>query len=166
MSQIDPYPHKLIGILNCPAEFDFMYGNSTREIPLYRLEIDTPDGEFLNAKKGDLSLGGGGGEAPAMIFSMPETILFYLNENWGNQTKLNFFGDIIKHDWSLNQAYIFGTGYIKLGWQPDKTSLEHWLAEHLVSFLEKNYSKDYEGYFNKFGTLLEQNGKIFNPISL
>lgn len=164
MSQIDSYPHKLIGILNCPTDFDFVYQNPTREIPLYRFDTDTPNGEFLDAKKGDISLGGGSGEAPTMIFSIPETILFCLDENWGNQTKLNFFGDIIKHDWSLNQTYIFGTGYVKLGWQPDKTSLESWLAEHLVSFLKKDYLSDYKEYFNDSNQVIEQDGKIFNLV--
>lgn len=162
MSQIDSYPHKLISTLNCPTDFDFVYKNPTREIPLYRFDADTPNDEFLGAKKGDVSLGGGSGEAPAILFSMPETILFCIDEDWGNQTTLNFFGNIVKHQWSINTAYIFGTGYRKLGWEPNKISLETWLAEHLVSFLKKNYFSDYINHFKKSDSPLKQDGTIFH----
>ena len=80
MSQIDQYKYECIGIASCPSSYEIVFERpEIKEIPLYRLSEDADDWQ---AKKGDLLLGGGSGEAAAFRLSMPEALWFNTGKGW------------------------------------------------------------------------------------
>src|ERR1700730_3329053 len=120
MSEIDSYKHKCIGIVKCPSSY--WPPGFHQFIPLYLLEQDAYDSGFP-AKQGDLLLGGGSGESPALRISMPEAIIFFTREDWHKRIPPESFetvGDLhrslYRAHWSMNDAFVFGDGYAKLGW--------------------------------------------------
>jgi hypothetical protein len=145
MSEIDSYKHKCIGIAHCPSSY--WPPGFHQIVPLYLLEQDAFDSEFP-AKKGDLLLGGGSGESPALWISMPEALIFFTREDWEEHISVENFetlGDL--HDsiyrayWSMTSAFIFGDGYAKLGWDPRNMDIEIWLVHHILAFVLRNYGE-------------------------
>lgn len=143
MSAIDTVWNELIGEIS--------------GISIYRLKEDVPKnmGDF-DGKKGDVLLGGGGGEAAAMRISIPEAITFYTHDIFTNN--LNF-EDVVKYFWSTCNTYNFYKTYMKIGYRPSSCPpLEYWLTEHIISYLLKNFQEDYSKYAGK--VKLQYNGKI------
>lgn len=131
MSAIDPYNHTLLGFIECPSEKDFVFENRTRKIALYRLNENIPtDERSFDGKTGDILIGGGSGEAPAMRLSVPEIFDLFKNSQADHKNHEIFF----KTFWTPTQYQIFCEGYSKLGW-PEKQPIEIWLAENIVSIL-------------------------------
>ena len=125
MSAIDIHKYEVIGLVRCPSDEPFVYQNDTREIPIYLFLDENIDNDW-DAKKGDLLIGGGAGEAPAFRISLPEAIQYFTDIDWdvaGSHSR----DDIFKAFWTINDAYIFGTGYRKDGWKPPEF-LESWIA--------------------------------------
>ena len=65
------------------------------------------------------------------------------SEGWDGYEELD---ELYFAHWSLNDAYVFGDGYKKLGWTPD-VRIERWLAEQIIDFILKEYPDDY-GHFD------------------
>lgn len=122
MAAIDQYKHRLIHIIDCPADDDFVYGSPTRTIAIYELLEDIPSEEKdFDGKTGDILVGGGSGEAMALRISIPEV----------------FVGDdevrqVFKPFWSPTFAYKIGVGFRKIGWEPGESELEAWLVDYVV----------------------------------
>ena len=144
MSEIDSYKHAVIGIVECPSTFEIVAGNNRhRLIPLYRLDEDAFDGDTIQGKQGDLLLGGGSGESAALRISIPEMIYFLTRDEWDEYEEPE---ELYLALWSLNDAYIFGDGYTKLGWTP-KVSIDVWLAEQIIDFVLEEYPHDYGQFY-------------------
>ena len=140
MSFIDCYEKELLGIVNCPADHEIVsYNDNQRDILIYRILQDIDEPGELFANKGDILLGGGSGESALFRLSMPLAIEWFSAENPSSK-----WSEIFAAYWTFNQAYVFGTGYIKIGWTLN-IDLRMWLAEHLVAFLVKEYS-EYRAY--------------------
>jgi hypothetical protein len=138
MSAIDQYKHILLGFIECPSSFDFVFNNTTRKIPIYELLEDIPTAESnFNGKAGDIILGGGSGEAPAFRVSIPETLSFLTQDDWDN---FETHTDLFEAFWTPTQAFKFGNGYFKIGWNPD-SPIELWLAENVCKLLTDNFDK-------------------------
>jgi hypothetical protein len=152
MSEIDSYKHTCIGIVVCPSTYEIVGGNDEhRNIPLYRLEESAPE---WNAKDGDLLLGGGSGESQVLRISIPEAFVGATRED---AEPFRFSEDAFKAYWSMTGAFVFGEGYVKIGWHP-RQPIENWLAEHIVSFVLREYPETY-GRFRGPG-LLRKDGSI------
>lgn len=132
MSTIDQYKHKLLGFIECPSKFDFVYENLTRKIAIYELKEDlkSDDKEF-NGKIGDIIIGGGSGEAAIFRISIPESLNFFFEDNWDD---FETYDELFKAYWNPTESFIFCEGYLKLGWSI-KTPIELWLAENLCLLL-------------------------------
>ena len=143
MSEVDQYKHQCIAIVTCPSDYDITTGiSSTRNIPLYRLDESAVE---WHAKPGDVLLGGGSGESEVLRISMPEAIFLVTRDDWFEYDEL---AEIFKAYWSTSSAFVFGTGFIKLGWHPRK-SMEFWLTDHIVAFLLREYPDIYGKYSGK-----------------
>jgi hypothetical protein len=154
MSAIDQYKYACLGIVHCPTSHKVWGANP--QIPLYRLDEDIPpDEEDFQGKQGDILLGGGSGESAAVRIAIPEAFYFWTHEDWCDYDSLD---EIIKPYWTPTQAYVFGEGYGKLGWTPEKNLLEWWLAQHILNFLASNYPDDYQQYVGP--APLEEDGAI------
>jgi hypothetical protein len=152
MSEIDCYKHECIGVLHCPSTYAIVPGNdSHRNIPLYRLDEAVPEWE---AKPGDLMLGGGGGESAVLRMSMPEIFLLLTHDDWMEPVE---YDQILRAYWSMTNAYVFCEGYAKLGWTPN-SSIETWLAEHVLAFLLREYPDVYGKFRGDLS--LERDGSI------
>lgn len=141
MSEIDQYKHQCIGIVTCPSSHPIVSGRPVSQnlVALYRLDENAIE---WDAKKGDLLLGGGLGESAALRISIPESIFLFTQDGW---TQFESWHDIYKAYWGMNDAFIFGEGYIKLGWDP-QTSIETWLIEHIIAFILREYPNEYGEY--------------------
>lgn len=125
MAQIDAYNYSLLGFVECPSSHDFVYMSNTRQIAVYRLEEDA---EEFNAKKGDILLGGGRGEAQILRIAMPE-MTHWMNDELA---KVENPETIIYSTWTSTFSYIIGEGFVKIGWKPEDKELEIWLAEKVM----------------------------------
>ena len=125
MAQIDTYKYSLLGFVECPSSHDFVYMSNTRQIPVYRLEEDAED---FDAKKGDILLGGGRGEAQILRIAMPEMI-HRMNDE---VEKVETPESIICPIWTPTFSYLIGEGFTKIGWKPEEKELEVWLAEKVM----------------------------------
>ena len=136
MSEIDSYKHECIGIVMCPSDHEIVpHNRSHRIIPLYVLHEDALTATSFCAKKGDLLLGGGSGESAALRISVPEVIVFY---SQGREDALYSSNEPVKAYWSMNDAYVFCSGYARLGWTPSER-IEDWLAQHVLAFVLAEY---------------------------
>ena len=126
MAQIDTYKYSLLGFVECPSSHDFVYKSNTRQIAVYRLEEDA---EEFNAKKGDILLGGGRGEAQILRIAMPE-MTHWMNEEL---EKVENPETIIYPIWTPTFSYIIGEGFAKIGWKPEDKELGVWLAEKIMN---------------------------------
>lgn len=132
MSEIDTYQHECIGIVACPSDYEIMAGNNMhRGVPLYFLKEDALTATSYQAKKGDLLLGGGSGESAALRISVPEALTFFAHKQ---QDSSGLSAEPVKAYWNMNQAYVFCSGYAKLGWMPHDR-IEYWLAKHVLAFV-------------------------------
>lgn len=88
-----------------------------------------------------MTLGGGSGEAPALRISNPLAFQFstYDEDKFAD---LEFGGldEVFKPFWTPTQSYIFGEGFVKLGWTPDRP-LEMWLTENVCKLLILSFDK-------------------------
>ena len=143
MSEIDSYKHECIGMVHCPSPYATTYGNRPQDyIPLYRLDEDALDAGSWQAKRGDLLLGGGSGEAPALRISIPEALYFFTIEHWD---AYDSFHEIYQAYWPMTAAYVFCVGYTKLGWTP-RDPIETWLTEHVLAFILQAYPGKWSSY--------------------
>ncbi|MEI9865917.1 MAG: hypothetical protein WDN00_15475 [Limisphaerales bacterium] len=154
MSQIDIHKHQHIGFLKCPMLHKLATIRSHDSLPVYLLKEDVQqDCDSLSGKNGDVVIGGGSGEARALSFAIPDIFTVYTTTNdalrWPPFTSY----------WTSNEAFIFGSGFQKLGWNPESEKLEIWLAEHLMAFLARIYPEKYKHLLGEFP--LEQDGSIF-----
>ncbi len=159
MSEIERYKHECIGMVHCPSSYGL-----ERDIPIYRIDEDSNDDTEFVAKRGDLLLGGGSGESPALRISMPQAIYFLTDEVWDDWESSD---EIYGAYWSLDQAFVFCEGYFKLGWRPygadegaykGSYAIEIWLMEHVVAFVLQEYPEVY-GYL-KGTRALDLDGSI------
>lgn len=170
MSAIDGYAHTCIGQVDCPSPYEIIAGRRAEwrgtptPVMIYRLDEDVRGSETtFDGKRGDILLGGGNGEAPAMRVSVPEA--FYVSTNifvdgeeavWDGWERME---EIVEAYWSHNDAFTLGAGYALLGWHPDADGLiEYWLMDHLLAFLVREYPNDYQRYVGP--RPLEQDGAI------
>ena len=132
MSSIDQYEHELLDFIECPSADDFVDGNPTRKIAIYRLKQNIPGDEtHFDGKAGDILLGGGSGEAEALRISYPEAVHFFKNEGWNH---FQSYDQILKAYWSPSFSYKIGNGFRKIGWNPE-SRLEWWVAEQVLDIL-------------------------------
>src|SRR5579859_3106736 len=135
MSLIDQYEHSTVGYIYCPSDFPFVYNNdATRLIAVYRLNEVCDE---LGAKVGDLVVGGGDGECPAMRIGLVEASDFYTK---GSIDELPDIDRIHKCFWSPTMCYVLGEGFRKLGWVPGFAPndwLESWITRHILVYLSK-----------------------------
>jgi hypothetical protein len=138
MASIDHYKHKLLGFIECPSTSDFVYLNPTREIPVYQLLEDIPKDEIdFDGKHGDILLGGGSGEAPALRISIEKCLrLFMLDET----VDFDHWDELFKAFWTPTESFIFGEGFSKVGWTTDK-QLEAWLAENICKIVSHEFEE-------------------------
>ncbi|TDB64658.1 DUF3885 domain-containing protein [Arundinibacter roseus] len=125
MSQISSYIFSQLGFIQCPSSHDFVYKSNTRQIAVYRLEENA---EEFKAKKGDILVGGGRGEAQILRIALPEMI-HWMNDELG---KVENPETIIYPIWTPTFSYLVGEGFSKIGWKPEEKELEVWLAEKVM----------------------------------
>ncbi|MEO0599367.1 MAG: hypothetical protein AAF126_24865, partial [Chloroflexota bacterium] len=114
-----------------------------------------PDHEWdLAGKKGDILLGGGSGEAPAMLIKMPDNIIRFRAFDAEDKAQMEAWDKALESldlfDRSLpsthqkwvemlwedyRQAYMMCAGYETLGWNPEENSVESWLTQHILAFV-------------------------------
>lgn len=140
MSSIDQYSCTCIGIIECPTPYRlFVKQDNVRpiHIAIYHLEQDIPEAEIdFQGKAGDIVVGGGGGEAPAMRIQIPEAIVLFTEiDDAENDIDI----DLIPYQiyWRPTESYILGAGFKKLRWNPEEQQIEVWLTEHVLAFLLK-----------------------------
>lgn len=135
MSSIDKYSHKIIGFIECPSDYNLVYKNKIKKLPIYQLKQDIPNDEIdFDGKTGDLIIGGGSGEAPAFRISYPEAVYFFKKKNWDD---FENYDEIFKSFWTSTFAYKIGTGFVKIGWNP-YTELEFWFSSLIIDKLLDN----------------------------
>jgi hypothetical protein len=135
MAAIDSYAHELLGFIECPSSFDFVYNNNTRNIAIYKLLEDVGNEETqFEGKRGDILVGGGRGEAPAFRISIPETILFFTDEEF---VDFDTIACLFKAFWSPTEAFKLCDGFLKCGWNPERP-IEFWLAENTCRVIAAN----------------------------
>ena len=140
MSEIDQLNHKCLGFIRCPSSYEIIFSNaSIKEIPVYLLKDSS---EIWNAKCGDVLVGGGRGESAALRISIPENIFFFIHADWDDFEEID---DLFKAFWSPTEAFAFGDGYRKVGWNVSQ-SMESWVTEQVVAFLISAYPERYLKY--------------------
>jgi hypothetical protein len=137
MSEIDSHKHTLLGFIDCPSSLTLVPGNeSCKVIAMYALEEDVSEGtESFHGQAGDIIVGGGRGEAPALRISMPEALIALgvtkgPSLAGGRAPWIAF--------WSMNDAYAFCDGYRNCGWDP-ALSIERWVSGAAIGFLMGEY---------------------------
>ena len=152
MAAIDRYEHMLLGFIECPATYDVVQGNNTRQIGIYELLEDVPaDEDSFDGKVGDILVGGGKGEAPALRIAYPNAFCFFTSKDWSS---FDDFDEMFKAFWTPTEAYIYGEGYSKLGWTVDM-KIEQWLTENVCQLLILSTDK-----YSHFLTTAECSSKL------
>jgi hypothetical protein len=157
MSAIDCYKHEHIGFVRCPMRHSlFRDGRVFDFLPIYRLLEDVAEEPSLSGRAGDILIGGGSGEAPAVSFSIPDIFIVYTTAKMTEDTTRD---PCITSHWSADEAFIFGVGFEVLGWSPEQQPLLIWLAGCFISYLARTFP-------DRYGTLVgecppEQDGSIF-----
>ena len=160
MAQIDAYNYSRLGFVECPSSHDFVYMSNTRQIAVYKLEEDA---EEFDAKKGDILLGGGRGEAQILRIAMPE-MLHWMNDEL---EKVENPESIIYTIWTPTFCYLMGEGFTKTGWKPEEKELEVWLAEKVMQDFVLNPIKNspFEA-FNEHLVTYFPSSNIVEPFTL
>ena len=128
MSSIDCYRHRLLGVFDCPSDYDLVGGASPRQLPIYQLEESiAEDAECFDGKAGDLLLMASGEEDEVLRIAMPQAQRFFDGESVAFESQDDLFCGF----WCASFAYKLGVGCRKLGWHPDRP-LEMWLAEAVL----------------------------------
>jgi len=146
VSEIDGYRNHCIGIVACPSRFPLLsgwgrQGEEQAGIPMYRLDEDADTARSFEGKRGDILLGGGSGEHPAVRIAIPEAFHAFTDPEWMADS-FDSWATIVRAYWTMTDAYLFGDGYVQRGWMPD-TPIEYWLARHILRFLADTYPADY-----------------------
>ena len=145
MSTIDQYRYKCVGVVHCPTPYRNILIRREGigiDVAIYKLlqNIPTDEPDF-QGKPGDILLGGGSGEAPALRILMPEALNFWTNRDEYDLGKSDLQDDIAKAYWSATQAFVFGERYCNLGWLPT-LRIEDWLTQHVLSFLVQHFPEE------------------------
>ena len=136
MAAIDTYRHTCLGFIECPSSYDFVFASKTRRIAIYELLDNIPDHEKdFDGRIGDILVGGGSGEAPTLRISNPIAFQFFTHDD-DKFTDLQFadLEAVFKPFWTPTEAFIYGEGFLKLGWTIDRP-LEMWLTENVCKLL-------------------------------
>lgn len=174
MSSIDVYSYTCIGEIVCPTPYRIFHGQKNIRpvlIGIYYLEQNIPEHEDdFQGMFGDILVGGGSGEAPAMLIRMPDAVIRYTKfenieemEHFEDKHKTIFDHTPYETYWSPTATYILGAGYETLGWNPEKYRLDKWLNDHVLAFLVENYPTYFEpkaGYL-----VVKQDGSICRKLS-
>jgi|GEM_PF-1955759 len=168
MSSIDQYIYTCLGVIECPMPYRYFSQQANIQpiqVAIYRLRQDISEFETdFQGSEGDILVGGGGGEAPAMRIRMPEAMLLYTNWNRFEQEYPDLLIDeLYSTYWSPTQAFMLCTGYETLGWNPENDRIEQWLMEHVVSFLVKHFADDYKQFIGN--DTLDCDGKICHTLT-
>ena len=144
MSAIDVFRHTLIGVAQCPSRFELVYGRDHRQVPLYRLDEDCDRAAWdFDGKKGDVLVGGGGGESAALRISIPAAVALCTSETFSEDEHFaRRPDDYFKAFWGFSDAFVFGDGYQQLGWIPE-LDLPYWLTREVIFFLLYEYPEVY-----------------------
>lgn len=141
MSAIDQYQYACIGVIECPSPYRWFSdkAQSSIYIAIYLLEQDIPADETdFQGKRGDILLGGGGGEAPALHIALPDAFIYHTNiDAWNEQPIAHAY-------WTMTEAYKLGACFVKLGWNPDYQTIESWLTQHTLNFLLQKFPQRYQ----------------------
>lgn len=159
---------------SAPPPYEIVLGrgkewrNTPTPVPIYRLDEGVPESDRdFNAKRGDILLGGGGGEAPAMHISMPEVFWFSTGVFVDGKDDVwhgwDTYEEIVEAYRSNTDAFTFGAGYVLLGWNPEEHYIEHWLMEHVLAFLVREYPDEYAQYVG--WDAITQDGSICQRLS-
>lgn len=145
MASIDQYKHRLLGFIECPSKYDFVYQNSTRNLAVYELMENIPaDEKDFDGKTGDILIGGGSGEAPAFRITMPDCLEYFIFDKAIDfENNESFF----KAFWNPTQSFKLGDGFQKLGWDV-VTPMEVWLTKNVCTTLineTEKYKKLHSG---------------------
>lgn len=148
MSEIDTFKHRCLGKIN------FKEANSY--IPIYQLLQNVGKQKYRSfyGNKGDILIGGGSGELPALRINVPVAYTFY-----GDDPFIAEPDEIVEAFWSMNRAYEFIKEYIEIGYNPrEDAAIEFWLMEHVLAFLLKEYPEDFSQFVKENN--LELDGSI------
>ncbi len=138
MASIDQYKHRLLGHINCPSTYDFVYNNPTRDIAVYELLEDIPDNENdFDGKTGDIIVGGGSGEAPALRITMPDSLDFFIKDK---DVDFENHDELFKAFWTPTQSFKLCDGFKKIGWDAE-APIEFWLTENICRTLINEVDK-------------------------
>jgi len=162
MSAIDTYKHEIIGVVRCPSLYPLVYGIEVKEgedqrLPIYRLLENIPaDENEFDGRKGDLLVGAGGGEAPALRISLDIALGIWTEHP--DYKEMSFeIRQLAKAFWTMNDAFYFGDGFRKAGWDGIE-QIETWIMEHILAFIQKEYGKEYTKCIGP--VVLEKSGNI------
>jgi hypothetical protein len=78
--------------------------------------------------------------------ALPEAFSLFSNGNAAGD-----YEDVCHAYWSASDAFVFGHGYAKLGWQPAAQPIELWLIEQVLAFVLKEYQTQYEEWVGTLG---------------
>ena len=148
MSEIDSYKHRLLGKINFKGENSF--------IPIYQLLQNVGEQSYRSfyGNKGDILVGGGGGELSALRINIPLAFAFYTKDPLAGESS-----EIVQAFWSMNEAYHFVKDYIEIGYDiKEDAAIEFWLTEHILAFLLKEYPEDFQQFVGE--DKLELDGSI------
>lgn len=152
MSAIDSYQYTCIGVIECPTPYRLFAGQTNVQpihIALYLLEQTIPEHEDdFQGKVGDILIGGGGGEAPAMLIRLPDAFIFYTYFDDSDDEKMFEMKspDVWEQKpfqafWTPSQSYMLCAGFETLGWNPEERHVEGWLTHHVLAFLQLHFPK-------------------------
>jgi hypothetical protein len=140
MASIDQYKHKhkLLGHINCPSTYDFVYNSSTRDIRVYELLEDIPDNEDdFDGKTGDIIVGGGNGEAPTLRITIPDCFDFFIRDK---DVDFIHHDQLFKAFWTPTQSFKLCDGFKQLGWDIN-SPIEFWLKDNICRTLINGVDK-------------------------
>ena len=145
MSAIDCYKHNHLGFIECPSTYNIInFSKATKNnwVAIYELlENVSKDEQDFDGKAGDILVGGGSGESPALRITNPLAFQFFtFDEDKFADLEFDDLDEIFKSFWTPRESYILGDGFVKLGWTPDRT-LEMWLTENVCKLLVSTIDK-------------------------
>ena len=105
MSAIDCYKHNHLGFIECPSTYSIINLKGTIEnnrIAIYELLQNIPkDEKDFDGKVGDVLIGGGSGEAPALRISNPLAFQFSTyDEDKFSELEFDDLDEVFKSFWT------------------------------------------------------------------